>query len=175
VVLWLTGLSGSGKSTLATALHEALRPRFEGLVMLDGDQVRAAFGDGLGHTQPERVVQVARVQRIAKLLSDQGLVVIVALVYQDSTRLTWNRDNIEDYVEIYVDASMDTVQRRDTKGLYAAFERGETENLVGCDIPWAPPEGADFVVDGDNPIDPGVSAARIIRDVPGLRVPKGGY
>jgi adenylylsulfate kinase-like enzyme len=168
MVLWLTGLSGSGKTTLADALHALLKPRFPELVMFDGDQVRAAFGDGLGHTQRERVIQVTRVQRLAKLLSDQGLKVIVALVYQDEALLAWNRGNIDDYFEIHVDCSLDTVKERDAKGLYRAFERGETKHLVGCDIPWTPPERPDFVVDGDDPADPVELAADIIRSVPQL-------
>ena len=166
MVLWLTGISGSGKTTLADALHGILKPRFPELVMLDGDQVRAAFGDGLGHTQAERVIQVTRVQRLAKLLSDQGLKVIVALVYQDEALLAWNRGNIDDYFEIHIQCSLDTVRKRDRKGLYRAFERGETKHLVGCDIPWMPPKRPDLVIDGDDPGDPRELAANIIGLVP---------
>jgi adenylylsulfate kinase-like enzyme len=108
MVLWLIGLSGSGKTTLANALKERLGPRFAGLVVLDGDQVRAAFGDGLGHAPEDRVVQVTRVQRLARLLSDQGLVVIVALVYQNPALLSWNRDQIQNYYEVHIDCSLET-------------------------------------------------------------------
>jgi adenylylsulfate kinase len=168
MVLWLTGLSGSGKTTLASALKERLGPRFAGLVVLDGDQVRAAFGDGLGHGPEDRVVQVTRVQRLARLLSDQGLMVIVALVYQNPALLSWNRDRIRNYYEVHIDCSLETVKRRDTKGLYAAYERGEMEHVVGCDIPWVPPRRPDFVINGDAPPDPSESAKDILSSIPRL-------
>jgi len=53
--------------------------------------VREAFGDGLGYREEDRIVQVTRVQRIAKLLADQDLIVIVALVYANVSLLDWNR------------------------------------------------------------------------------------
>ncbi|SVE45215.1 uncharacterized protein METZ01_LOCUS498069, partial [marine metagenome] len=86
-----------------------LTPVCKRLVLLDGDTVREAFGDGLGYRQEDRIVQVTRVQRIAKLLADQDLVVIVALVYANADLLHWNRAYIPNYFEIHVKASFETV------------------------------------------------------------------
>ena len=168
MVIWLTGLSGSGKTTLAKALRELLSPACPGLVMLDGDDVRAAFGDGLGHREKDRVVQVTRVQRLAKMLSDQDLVVIVALVYANGDLLDWNRAHISEYFEIHVNASLETVSGRDTKGLYAAALRGEKTDVYGVDIPIWTPNSPDLTVNADKREDPIVVAQRVVASAPRL-------
>ena len=75
MVIWLTGLSGSGKTTLCNSLWDLLKPDLPQLVLLDGDAIRSALGERLGYKEPDRVVQITRIQNLAKMLSDQGLVV----------------------------------------------------------------------------------------------------
>jgi cytidine diphosphoramidate kinase len=167
-VIWLTGLSGSGKTTLASAVQRLLGPSCPELVVLDGDVVRAAFGGDLGYTEADRVVQVSRVQRMAKLLADQGQVVIVAVVYSNPDLLTWNRKNLPGYFEIHMKASLDTVVERDSKGLYEAARRGETTDVVGVDIAWQDPVSSDLVINSDRPEDPDGLAQRVIAAIPRL-------
>jgi adenylylsulfate kinase-like enzyme len=168
MVIWLTGLSGSGKTTLARALHQRIGRTSDRLVLLDGDCVREAFGDGLGHREKDRVVQVTRVQRMAKLLADQDLVVIVALVYANPELLLWNRTNLRDYFEVHVKASLATVTARDGKGLYAAALHGEKTDVIGVDIPAWEPTSPDLVIDADNPEEPAAMADRVVAAIPGL-------
>src|SRR3990167_9076067 len=97
MVIWITGLSGSGKTTLSAALYSLLKPRLRGLVVLDGDMIRSAFGNDIGYRESDRVIQVKRLQNLAKLLSDQDLTVIVGVVYARPDLLEWNRRNIRDY------------------------------------------------------------------------------
>jgi len=166
MVIWLTGLSGSGKTSLAEALYHFLNPAYKNLVLLDGDVVRKSFGDGLGYREEDRILQVTRVQRIAKLLSDQDLVVIVALVYANANLLEWNRVHIPNYFEIYVKASLDTVTLRDSKGLYQAALRGEKTDVVGIDIPLWEPVSPDLVIDADHSEKPAVLARRVASAIP---------
>jgi adenylylsulfate kinase len=168
MVIWFTGLSGAGKSTACEALHRALKGRLPELVVLDGDAVREAFADGLGHTEADRMVQVGRLQRLARMLSAQGLVVLVAAVYANPDLFRWNRLHIPEYVEVYVQASLDTVRHRDVKGLYRRADVGEVRDVVGLDIPWRAPEAPDIVVDADRPEPPDAIAKRIIDAVPRL-------
>jgi adenylylsulfate kinase len=139
MVIWITGLSGAGKTTLATALYEAMKPRLSALVRIDSDEVRALFGNSLGFSEPDRRLQIQRLQSLATMLDGQGLVVIVAALYAHPELLAWNRDHFSDYFEIYLEASMDLVRSRDSKGLYAKAQAGEMADVVGVDVPWAIP------------------------------------
>lgn len=169
MVIWITGLSGSGKTTLCEAVRDLVKPRLPELVVLDGDAVRAAFGHNLGHGEADRVLQVRRLQSIAKVLAEQGLAVVVGVLYARPDLLAWNRANLPGYVEVYLRASLETVTARDPKALYSKAARGEMPDVVGLDIPWHPPEHPDMVIDADNPEPPEVLARRLALAVPRLR------
>jgi adenylylsulfate kinase-like enzyme len=166
MVIWVTGLSGSGKTTLCTALYALLKPRMPQLVKLDGDEIRAAFGDDLGHGESDRVRQIQRIQRISGMLAGQGLVVLVAALYAHPDLLAWNRANLPGYFEIYLKADLDFLRRRDSKGLYGKAERGAISDVVGVDIPWRVPGGADLVIDAVSAQAPDRLAVDVVKAVP---------
>lgn len=161
MVIWVTGLSGAGKTTLCRAYYDLYKPSCPELVLLDGDAVRAAFGHDLGHRESDRHKQIRRIQGIARLLSDQGLVVLVSALYSHPDLLAWNRANLAGYFEVYLRAPLDFLRRRDGKGLYSGAERGEVRDVVGVDIPWHEPAHADLVLDASRPADPKVWARRV--------------
>jgi len=167
MVIWVTGLSGAGKTTLCRAVEALVKPRLPELVLLDGDVVRGAFGD-LGYHEADRVVQVRRLQALAKALAEQDLAVMVACLYAHPDLLAWNRDNLPGYFEVYVRAPLELVRKRDSKGLYRAAFAGETENVVGVDIPWHAPERPDIVIDTANGETPEDAARRLACAVPRL-------
>ncbi len=168
MVLWLTGLSGAGKTTLCKALWTLLKPGLPELVVLDGDGVREMMGHDLGHDEPSRAKQVARLRSLAKLLSDQGHVVVVAAVYTRPDLTAENRRVLKGFFQVYLDTDLDAVKRRDTKGLYAAALEGRTKHVVGVDIPWHPPADADLVVRAASGEAPDVVARRVAAAVPRL-------
>lgn len=146
MVIWVTGLSGSGKSTLCSALFEILKPTRPQIVKLDGDEIRAVFGDNLGHSEADRIQQIGRIQRLAKLLTDQNLDVLVAALYANPQLLAWNRANFADYFEIYIEASIEFLTPRNPKNLYGRGLRGEIKDVVGLDIPWQAPTRPDLLL-----------------------------
>jgi bifunctional enzyme CysN/CysC len=141
-VVWITGLSGAGKTTLSLGVRDCLRRTTAGVVCLDGDVVREVMGADLGYRESDRQVQIRRLQALAKALSDQGIVVIVAALYSHPELLAWNRRHFGRYVEVYLRASLTALRKRDTKGLYSGIR-----DVVGVDIPWHPPAAPDLVVD----------------------------
>jgi adenylyl-sulfate kinase len=170
MVIWVTGLSGSGKTTVCNALWELLKPRLPHLVLLDGDSVRQALGDGLGYREEDRVVQISRIQSLAKMLSDQGLVVLVAALYSSPKLMAWNRQNITHYFEIYLEASLESLKERDYKGLYKGATEGSIPNVVGMDIPWHVPEAPDLVISTERLESPEALAQQVVAAIPDLEM-----
>ncbi len=166
--IWVTGLSGTGKTTLCEAMAALLKPSIPELVMLDGDVVRAAFGDDLGYDVDSRVKQITRIQRFARALADQGLVVLVSALYASPALLEWNRTHIASYFEVYLRAPVSFLRTRDPKGLYRAADGGKMPNVVGLDIPWHEPVRPDLVIDCATAPAPQQLARDVLRHFPAL-------
>lgn len=170
MVVWLIGLSGSGKTTLGRELSRLLKTDHPNTVFLDGDEVREVFGHTLGHTVEDRRRNAERITRLCDYLNRQGIHVVCAIlsIFHESQR--WNREHLKDYFEVYIDAPLEQLQARDTKGLYRAAARGELKHVVGVDIPFPPPCRPDVVVRNDGSFEEFVAQAkRIVRLLPGVQ------
>lgn len=165
LVIWVTGLSGAGKTTLCSALYDTLKPSTPGLVLLDGDMVREAFGKDLTHKESDRVRQVRRLQGMSRVLSRQGINVIVAVLYNNADLLAWNREYLSNYYEVYLRASLEMVFERDNKGLYSAAHEGRMPDVVGLDIPWHEPNQPDLTVNVDDGRTPAEVLAMLHEDL----------
>ena len=139
-VLWFTGLSGAGKTTIAREVHTHLLRRDVRAELLDGDELRATLSSDLGFSKEDRDLQVKRIAFVANLLSKNGIVVLVSAIspYRDSREGAIN--SFERGFEIFVDAPLSVLERRDTKGLYRQARLGEIKNLTGVDDPYERPE-----------------------------------
>jgi adenylyl-sulfate kinase len=145
--LWLTGLSGAGKSTLAGALARRLRAEGVGVEVLDGDEVREHLSRGLSFSREDRDTNVRRIAYVAKLLTRNGVGVITAAIspYR-ATREEARRQIGEGFIEVYVNASLDTCIRRDVKGLYGKALAGEIASFTGVSDPYEAPTAPDVEV-----------------------------
>jgi adenylylsulfate kinase len=149
MVVWIIGLSGTGKTTLAKQVVERIRQLNGKVVLLDGDLIRALFGNDVGHTIEGRRRNAERLSVLSKFLADQGIHVVAAVLSIFPEWRRWNRENIPGYSEVYIKASMQTLLRRDIKNLYAKAARGEIVNVVGVDIPFPEPENPELVIEND--------------------------
>ena len=147
--LWLTGLSASGKSTVANLLEKRLHIEGRHTYVLDGDNVRHGLNRDLGFTEVDRVENIRRVAEVARLMVDAGLIVIVSFISPFQSERDFARSLFEpgDFMEIFVDASVDVCARRDPKGLYAKAMRGEIRNFTGVDSPYERPATPDLRLD----------------------------
>ena len=140
--IWFTGLSGSGKSTLANLLEKRLHAEGRHPYLLDGDNVRHGLNRDLGFTEADRVENIRRVAEVAKLMVDAGLIVLVSLISPFRSERRMARELFADgeFVEVFVDTSIEECEKRDVKGLYAKARRGMLKNFTGIDSPYEAPE-----------------------------------
>ncbi len=143
-VYFFTGLSGAGKTTLGGLFYRRLKATKPNAVLLDGDEIRTAFGEDVGYTQSERLRWAGRIFRVCRLLSNQGIDVVVCSIAMYGSVRQWNRKNIPNYKEIYIKASKSTLIQRNQKGLYTTGT-----NVVGIDLPFDEPQRPDLVVPND--------------------------
>jgi bifunctional enzyme CysN/CysC len=141
LVLWFTGLPGAGKSTIANLVERKLAVHGRQTMLLDGDNLRQGLNADLGFDAASRSENVRRVGEVAKLMTDAGLIVIVALV----SPFRADRDRAAAllpegrFLEIFVDTPAEVCRARDAKGLYALADKGQVANLTGRDQPYEPP------------------------------------
>ncbi len=138
-MLWFTGLSGAGKSTIAGIVAAQLRSVGAPLEVLDGDEVRTHLSAGLGFGKADRDTNVRRIGWVAGLLSRHGVGVITAAISPYADVRGEARAMATNFVEVFVDAPLEEVRRRDVKGLYARADRGEIPNFTGVSDPYEPP------------------------------------
>jgi bifunctional enzyme CysN/CysC len=143
--IWFTGLSGSGKTTIANLLEKQLHAQGLHTYILDGDNVRHGLNRDLGFAEADRQENIRRVAEVAKLMLDAGLVVLVSFISPFRADRSSARSLFKDgeFVEVFVDTSLEQCERRDPKGLYAKARRGELKNFTGIDSPYEPPQQPD--------------------------------
>jgi adenylylsulfate kinase len=147
VTIWLTGLSGAGKSTIATALAERLRAQGLRTEVLDGDEVRENLSQGLGFSRADRDTNIRRIAYVASLLTRNGVAVITAAISPYADARAAARKTIGAFVEVFVNASVDTCIARDPKGLYAKALSGVIPSFTGVSDPYEPPAAPELQID----------------------------
>ena len=146
MVIWLIGLSGVGKSTLANEIVAGANRDSSNTILLDGDVIREIFGNDLGYSMGDRLKNAERICQLGKFLDGQGFNVVTATLSIFPESREWNRRNIENYYEVFIDTPIEELIKRDSKGLYAKFHRGEISEVAGMDIDFPKPTKADLVI-----------------------------
>ncbi len=163
--LWFTGLSGAGKTTLTNEIVPQLKARGLKVEVLDGDEVRTNLSKGLGFSKEDRDTNIRRIGYVARLLSRNGVAVIVAAISPYREVRDEIRQDIEangaTFVEVFVKASLDTLVQRDVKGLYKKAIAGEIANFTGVSDPYEEPLTPEILVASDTEAI-AESAAKII-------------
>ncbi len=162
-VLWFTGLSGSGKSTLAQMTLKKLKDMGYKVEHLDGDTIRSIF-PSTGFTKEDRDHHIKRVGYIASLLEKQGTIVICSFISPYKETRNFVRSITNNFVEVYVSASLEICERRDPKGLYKKARSGEIKNFTGVDDPYEVPENPEITIKTDE-MDVNDSVKKIIGSI----------
>ena len=149
VTIWLTGLSGSGKSTIAVAAERELTNRGRLAFVLDGDNIRHGLNAKLGFSPEDRAENIRRIGEVSKLFTEAGMIVFASFIspYRSDRDAVRALMGARDFVEVYVDASLETCEQRDVKGLYKKARAGEIPEFTGISAPYEAPESPELVLD----------------------------
>lgn len=152
LVIWFTGLSASGKSTIAGALENILTRQGYHTYLLDGDNVRHGLCKDLGFSDEDRKENIRRVGEVAKLAADAGLITLAAFISPFKADRQIVREILPEgeFVEVFVDASLEVCKKRDPKGLYEKAIRGEIKQFTGIDSPYEAPENPELHLQADS-------------------------
>jgi adenylylsulfate kinase len=150
-VLWFTGLSACGKSTVANTVDHMLNELGRHTYLLDGDNIRMGLNKNLGFSAEDRAENIRRIGEVAKLFADAGVITLTAFISPYKV----DRDNVRalmkpgEFIEVFVDASLETCEKRDPKGLYKKARAGEIKNFTGISDPYEAPEKPELVLDSN--------------------------
>lgn len=151
-LLWFTGLSGSGKSTIANMVEQKLHQKGVKTFTLDGDNIRKGINKDLTFSPEDRTENIRRIAELGNLMINAGLVTLAAFV----SPYKKDRENVRrivkdiNFVEIFVNTSLEECERRDVKGLYKKARAGEIKNMTGISAPYEPPENPDIEIKSEN-------------------------
>ncbi|HLR61984.1 MAG TPA: adenylyl-sulfate kinase [Lentibacillus sp.] len=150
-VIWFTGLSGSGKSTISVELEKELYNQGVRTYRLDGDNIRHGLNKNLGFSPEDRKENIRRIGEVSKLMVEAGLFTLSAFISPYREDRDDVRELMEDgeFIEIFVDASVETCESRDPKGLYKKARAGEIKGFTGIDAPYEAPVNPEVTVDTD--------------------------
>jgi adenylylsulfate kinase len=145
-LIWFTGLSGSGKSTISNIVEQELNKKGIRTYLLDGDNVRNGINCNLTFSPEDRTENIRRVSEISKLMIDAGLVVLGAFVspYEEDRKNIKNIVGDDNFIEVFVNTSIEECELRDVKGLYKKAREGKIKNFTGISAPY------------ENPINPNI-------------------
>ena len=141
-VLWLTGLSGSGKTAIAKIIEKKLHGLGFLTQLLDGDNIRAGINNNLGFSDEDRTENIRRIAEIAKLFLNCGVITINCFVSPTAKIRSQAKEIVgeENFIEVFVNTSLEVCEARDTKGLYASARRGEVKNFTGISAAYEIPK-----------------------------------
>jgi adenylylsulfate kinase len=151
VILWFTGLSGSGKSTIANEVAYKLHKVGKLAYVLDGDNIRHGLNKDLGFSPEDRNENIRRISEVAKLFADAGIITLTAFISPYIQYRNYCRELAGPgrFFEIFTKASIETCEKRDTKGLYKKAKQGLIKDFTGINAPYEEPEHPELIIDTD--------------------------
>ena len=152
IVLWFTGLSGAGKSTLAHAVEEELHQLSCRTIVLDGDNVRHGLCSDLTFIDSDRKENLRRIAEMSKLFVEAGVITLTAFIspFKEDREKVRNLMPQGDFLEVFVDCSIEVCEKRDVKGMYKRARAGEILNFTGISSPYETPDDAELVIKTDS-------------------------
>ena len=163
--LWFTGLPSSGKSTIARETEKILYDKKIHCYVLDGDNIRHGLNSDLGFSPADRSENIRRIGEVAKLFVDAGIIVLTAFIspYRVDRQRVREMMAPGDFIEIFVEADLETCEKRDLKGLYRKARSGEIKEFTGISAPYEAPEKPEIILNTTKIIDVQQHAEKVVK------------
>jgi adenylylsulfate kinase len=147
-VVWMTGLSGSGKTTVAKGVERYLHSQGILNQLLDGDNIRVGISNNLSFAPEDRAENIRRIAEVSKLFMNCGVVTLNCFVSPtiEIRNIAKNIIGAENFIEVYINASVETCENRDIKGLYKKARKGEIKDFTGISAPFEAPENPELEI-----------------------------
>lgn len=151
-ILWFTGLSASGKSSIANAFARKLFEQNKQAFVLDGDNVRHGLNKDLGFDEAGRKENIRRIGEVSKLFVESGQIVLTAFIspYREDRAVVRALVEEDEFIEVYVKASVEACEKRDPKGLYKKARNNEIQHFTGISSPYEEPLHPEVILDSEN-------------------------
>lgn len=164
VCIWYTGLSGSGKSTVAVEVEKKLFEKGVHTFILDGDNVRHGLNKNLGFSPEDRTENIRRIGEVSKLFVNAGVVVMTAFIspYKEDRNSVRELMKDGEFIEVFVDADLETCEERDPKGLYKKARAGEIKEFTGISAPYEAPDKPELVINTTEEKNAEVNAQKVV-------------
>jgi len=130
ILFWITGLSGSGKTTIAKKIKKYIIQLYGPTLLVSGDNLRKIFNFNK-YTYNERLSLSKKFCKFAKFITNQKINLIFASVGMMDSMRKWYRNNIDNYVEIFIKADLNKIIKLKKKKIYNNKNNG---NIVGITI-----------------------------------------
>ena len=147
-VIWMTGLSGSGKTTVAKGVERHLHSQGILNQLLDGDNIRVGISNNLTFSSEDRTENIRRISEVSKLFLNCGVVTLNCFVSPtiEIRNIAKEIIGIENFIEVYINASVETCEKRDVKGLYQKARKGEIKDFTGISAPFEAPKSPEIEI-----------------------------
>ena len=151
-VIWLTGLSGSGKTSIAVWLEKKLNEKGYLTQVLDGDNVRTGINNNLAFTEEDRLENIRRIAEVSKLFLNCGIITINSFVSptEEVREIAKSIIGKDDFIEIFINTSLEECEKRDVKGLYKKARKGEIPNFTGISAPFEAPNNPELEIETES-------------------------
>ena len=149
MILWITGISGSGKTTIGKSFYKKFKKKHKNTIFLDGDEFRSLFGNDLKYSIKDRDKNAQRMTAFVKYLSNQKINLIISANITSNKYRVWCKKNLKNFIQIYIKARIQSLIKRDYKGLYKKALNKKIKNVVGVDLPFKDPKKIDLILYND--------------------------
>jgi len=157
IVVWITGLSGAGKTTIAELLEHYCFYKGHKVGLLDGDEVRKTLEESkkrvYGYSLDDRKQFISNVVYMARNMIEfqKTEIVIVSTIsplkeMRDNARKILTDYSGANFIEVFMDTSLETCEQRDPKGLYKKARAGEIKDFTGIDSPYERPDKPEVII-----------------------------
>jgi len=129
ILFWVTGFSGSGKTEISKKILKKISKLYGPTIEMSGDEWRVVT-NFQKYDNKSRIEGLLRLHLFTKMITDKKINLILNCIGMYNSARKWNRLNIDNYVEIYIETNLKNIISLKKKNVYLSNKK----NIVGLDI-----------------------------------------